>query len=209
MAILKENMYNVQAKQYLLPSEFEPFNDDLVKEVIMTEGDRIDIVETYCANSYFPEKDIFPEVSTKQIVSVIHSTIVEETLCSYAIFVHNKPFDLGKAKFHDMCEKTLLKDLDVPTIPLGPNYDKIAHMKYTDSFVEKEQIDFQMNEALQVPGSSRIRLVIVGSKSMQHMEHDFKQPIPVMGRYVTVVCQYRDSACKFAFELTGKSTNKS
>ena len=81
-------------------------------------------------------------------------------------------------------------------------------MKYADSFTEKKQLDFKMNDALQVPGSSRIRLVMVGSRSMQHMEHDFKQPIPVMGRYVTVVCQYRSNECKFAFELTGKSTKK-
>ena len=43
-------MYNVQAKQYVLPSEFETFNDDLVKEIIKTERDGHDNVETYCEN---------------------------------------------------------------------------------------------------------------------------------------------------------------
>ena len=33
MAINKDSMYNVQAKQYVLPNENEPFNDDIVKEV--------------------------------------------------------------------------------------------------------------------------------------------------------------------------------
>ena len=67
---------------------------------------------------------------------------------SYAVFVHNKPFDIGKANFSDMCMKNLIKDIDLPSVVLDPNYVRLVNGKYQEGFDEKKQLECQMNDAL-------------------------------------------------------------